>query len=71
LQDLAIPTTIVTSLDDPMIPVEQFNNLFHSPWLTVEIQEHGGHCAFIKNWKFESWASDRISELVATKGLTS
>ncbi|GLS90137.1 alpha/beta hydrolase [Psychromonas marina] len=68
LQKLAIPTTIVTSLDDPIIPAKQFNSLFHSPWLTIEVQEHGGHCAFIKNWKFESWATDRISELVATGG---
>jgi len=71
LQKLAIPTTIITSADDPMIPVQQFELLFHSPSLTIEVQEHGGHCAFIKNWKFESWASDRISELVATKGVTS
>jgi len=67
LQKLAIPTTIITSRDDPMIPVEQFGALFQSASLTIEVQEHGGHCAFIKNWKFESWASDRISELVAAE----
>jgi predicted alpha/beta-fold hydrolase len=67
LQNLAIPTTIVSSLDDPMIPAQQLEQLFHSKWLSIELQDHGGHCAFIKNWKFESWASERICEL--TKNL--
>ena len=65
LKNLAIPTTIITSLDDPMIPAKQLSSLYTSAWLSIELQDHGGHCAFIKNWKFESWASDRISELVA------
>jgi len=65
LDKLEIPTTIVSSVDDPIIPSKQFNRLFSSSWLTIELQEHGGHCAFIKNWKFESWATERISELIA------
>jgi predicted alpha/beta-fold hydrolase len=65
LKNLAIPTTIISSLDDPIIPANQLGNLFKSPWLSVELQQYGGHCAFIKNWKFESWSSDRISELIA------
>lgn len=65
LQTLAIPSSIITSLDDPIIPPRQVKQLFRSKWLCIDIQRHGGHCAFIKNWKFESWASDRISALVA------
>ena len=65
LKELAIPTTIITSLDDPIIPANQLSSLYTSPWLNIELQNHGGHCAFIKNWKFESWASDRISEIAA------
>jgi predicted alpha/beta-fold hydrolase len=61
---LEIPTTIIASLDDPVIPANDFNHLSNSPWLTVELEEKGGHCAFIKNWQFESWGSDRISQLV-------
>ena len=64
LDKLAIPTTIVSSLDDPIIPAKQFDNLFNSSWLSIELQEYGGHCAFIKNWKLESWVSERVSELV-------
>lgn len=63
LKNLAIPTTIISSKDDPMIPFAQFNELCHSKWLTIDLQTHGGHCAFIKNWKFESWVSERIVQL--------
>lgn len=64
LNKIAVPTTVITSADDPMIPMTQVNSLFASPWLTIDVQAKGGHCAFIKNWKFESWATDRIIELV-------
>jgi len=63
LSKLAIPTTIITSEDDPMIPPEHLDNLYQSKWLDIDLQAKGGHCAFIKNWKFESWASERIAEL--------
>ncbi|MEH6454530.1 MAG: alpha/beta fold hydrolase, partial [Psychromonas sp.] len=49
LDKLAIPTTVITSLDDPIIPANQLSQLFKSPWLNIELQQHGGHCAFIKN----------------------
>tara|TARA_R110001583_G_scaffold22377_7_gene84023 strand:- start:25084 stop:26088 length:1005 start_codon:yes stop_codon:yes gene_type:complete len=63
LSKLSIPTTIITSRDDPMIPSEQLDKLYPSDWLSIDLQNHGGHCAFIKNWKFESWVSERIVEL--------
>lgn len=66
LKHLAIPTTIITSKDDPMIPENQLSSLYTSKWLSIDLQEKGGHCAFIKNWKFESWASERIAELAGS-----
>lgn len=63
LSQLAIPTTIITSEDDPMIPAGHLSHLHQSKWLSIDLQTKGGHCAFIKNWKFESWASERIAEL--------
>jgi len=61
LSKLAIPTTIITSLDDPIIPARQLNELFSTSWLTIDLQQWGGHCAFIKNWKLESWVSERVA----------
>lgn len=60
LSKLAIPTTIIISSDDPMIPAKQLNDLFSSEWLSIDLQKNGGHCAFIQNWKLESWASERV-----------
>lgn len=60
LQQLEIPTTIITSLDDPIIPAHQLNDLYDSPFLSIDLQDKGGHCAFIKNWKLESWVCDRV-----------
>jgi predicted alpha/beta-fold hydrolase len=67
LNKISIPTSIITSKDDPMIPSSELSSLYTSKWLTIELQNHGGHCAFIKNWKFESWVSDRIVQLVITE----
>jgi predicted alpha/beta-fold hydrolase len=64
LSGIAIPTNIITSADDPMIPANQLNELYSSKWLNIDVQNYGGHCAFIKNWKLESWVSDRIVEIV-------
>jgi predicted alpha/beta-fold hydrolase len=47
-------------LDDPIIPARQLNDLFSTSWLTIDLQQWGGHCAFIKNWKLESWVSERV-----------
>lgn len=63
LAELSTPTTIITSADDPMIPPAQLKELAPSDYLTVELEEFGGHCAFIKDWSFDSWASDRIVEI--------
>lgn len=60
LNKLAIPTTIIAAQDDPMIPAAQLTQLFSTPFLSFDVQTHGGHCAFIKNWKLESWVNDRI-----------
>lgn len=66
LSTLSFPTTIITSEDDPMIPPKELEALYPSPHLTVELEAYGGHCAFIKNWKLESWVAERI-EAIATQ----
>jgi len=60
LQTLSIPTTIISTEDDPMIPASQLSQLYPSPFLSFDLQASGGHCAFIKNWKLESWVNERI-----------
>lgn len=64
LKGISLPTTIICAEDDPIIPACQLDELIETPWITVEKEIYGGHCAFIKNWKLESWISKRISLLV-------
>jgi predicted alpha/beta-fold hydrolase len=66
LAPLAIPSTILTSADDPVVPVGDFNHLPENPCLELIVTKHGGHCGFLKNWKLESMAED----LIASRFLT-
>jgi predicted alpha/beta-fold hydrolase len=62
LQNLTVPTTILTAADDPVIPIVDFRALTLAPTTELTIAEHGGHCGFIKDWRLGSWAEDFIVE---------
>jgi len=59
---LGVPSTLLTSADDPVVPVADFETLPDNPLLELIITRHGGHCGFLKNWKMESIAEDLIAE---------
>jgi predicted alpha/beta-fold hydrolase len=61
LASLAVPSTLLTSADDPVVPVGDFEDLPANPNLELVVTEHGGHCGFLKNWKLESMAEDLIA----------
>ncbi|MDJ0782195.1 MAG: alpha/beta fold hydrolase [Desulfosarcinaceae bacterium] len=48
LADLAIPTSIVTAADDPIIPVEDFYRLKLNPQTECIVLKYGGHNGFLK-----------------------
>ena len=62
LAPLAVPSTILTSADDPVVPVRDFRELPENPCLELIVTQYGGHCGFLKNWKLESMAEDLIAE---------
>jgi predicted alpha/beta-fold hydrolase len=62
LAQLRVPSTILTSADDPVVPVADFEALPPNPSLELIIARYGGHCGFLKNWKMESIAEDLIAE---------
>jgi predicted alpha/beta-fold hydrolase len=64
LAGLTVPTTILTSEDDPVVPVDDFNGLPDNDNVELLVARYGGHCAFLKNWKMDSWADDLIIERV-------
>jgi predicted alpha/beta-fold hydrolase len=62
LAPLSVPSTILTSADDPVVPVGDFEELPENPALELIVSRYGGHCGFLKNWKLESMAEDLIAE---------
>ena len=62
LAGLEVDATILTAADDPIVPVSDFHELPDNPHLELLISNYGGHCSFLKNWRFESLAEDLIAE---------
>lgn len=58
LAKLTIPSAILTSQDDPIIPIEDFHALQLPPGVRLDITPHGGHCGFIRDWSLRSFAED-------------
>ena len=58
LRDLAMPASILTAADDPVIPVAEFRELELAPDTELTIAPHGGHCGFIRDISLRSWAED-------------
>lgn len=50
LAALTVPTTILTAADDPVIVVDDFEELTPSPFLDVQIERFGGHVGFVDFW---------------------
>lgn len=61
---LAIPVTIITAEDDPVIPVADFRGLKNHDNLTVSIQRYGGHCGFLDPFPFGCWYERRILDII-------
>ncbi|WP_158881074.1 alpha/beta fold hydrolase [Rhodanobacter sp. L36] len=61
LLGMQIPATILTSRDDPVIPVDAFEKLKLPPNVELDIAEHGGHCGFIRGYGMTSFTDDYIA----------
>ena len=61
LAELAVPTTILTTRDDPVIPVDDFEELNLPDHVELDIAPHGGHCGFITGWRFGTFTDDYIA----------
>ncbi|GAB4181550.1 MAG: alpha/beta fold hydrolase [Wenzhouxiangellaceae bacterium] len=55
LAGLQVATTIITAVDDPVVPVSDFHSLTQPPALELRIERAGGHCGFISDWRLHSW----------------
>jgi hypothetical protein len=55
LREIAVPTTIITARDDPIIPEEDFYDLDTGGATRLIIQPYGGHNGFLEGWRLNGW----------------
>lgn len=63
LWDLKVPSWIIASKDDPIIPVADLYDIQERGALTTEIAQYGGHCGFLEKLGGSSWAENRMQEI--------
>lgn len=68
LAPLTVPSTIITSLDDPIIPARDIVRLAPSPALKVVMTRWGGHCGFLDHPARSTWAERRAAAELAPAG---
>jgi uncharacterized protein len=64
LAKLAVPSRIITALDDPIIPAGDLERLAATPALRITATARGGHCGFLDRLARESWADRQIAALL-------
>jgi hypothetical protein len=66
VNQISVPTLILTAQDDPIVPYSLFEStgISSNPRIAFEAPEHGGHCSFISRWPGweRYWAEARIIE---------
>ncbi|HSN72805.1 MAG TPA: alpha/beta fold hydrolase [Steroidobacteraceae bacterium] len=61
---LELPSYILTSLDDPIIPSGDLEQLARSPYLDIVTTPAGGHCGFVERLGGSSWIDRKAAELL-------
>jgi hypothetical protein len=66
LKHIRKPCLILTSQDDPFVPISSFADpvMSENPCIELVVTKHGGHCAFISNERGDArfWAENRVVE---------
>ena len=60
LATLEVRASILTSLDDPIIPAGGLTRLARPPALSVTLARYGGHCGFFERLRGPTWLERRI-----------
>lgn len=70
IDDIAVPTFILTASDDPVIPLEDIEALPKSKYVNTTVLQHGGHCGFIDNKRqscANHWIYNNLQALLNVK----
>lgn len=65
LRAVAVPTTIFSAQDDPVVPAADFAGLPTNGYLHVSLQRYGGHCGFMERFPSGCWYEKQILESLA------
>jgi uncharacterized protein len=60
LRELEVPSRIILSVDDPVIPVEDLDEIAVTPGLQISLSRHGGHCGFVDTVFGPTWIDREI-----------
>ena len=60
LSNLRVPTRLIASADDPVIPVEDLRDLATPRALEIDVLARGGHCAFLESYGLASWVDGAV-----------
>lgn len=55
LAHLTVPARLIAAADDPVIPIADLKDLAVTPALAIDVLAHGGHCAFLEDYRLRSW----------------
>jgi predicted alpha/beta-fold hydrolase len=64
LASLEIPVHVIASVDDPIIPAEDWAELARVPNVTLELARYGGHCGFMRGFARPSWVDETASKVL-------
>lgn len=64
LSSLNVPSVVIASEDDPIIPGQDLRQLARNPKLGVLTTRYGGHCGFLDRWSGERWLDREIAALI-------
>ncbi|HEY2808667.1 MAG TPA: alpha/beta fold hydrolase [Steroidobacteraceae bacterium] len=68
LAELRVPSSIITSLDDPIIPAAGLLQLARPAALALTVTRRGGHCGFFEHLSGPTWLERRILTLLGARG---
>jgi uncharacterized protein len=60
LAGLRVPSMLIAAEDDPVIPVSDLAHVAHSQSLRIVVTPHGGHCAFLHDFRLRSWLDEVV-----------
>jgi predicted alpha/beta-fold hydrolase len=71
LAGLCVPSTMLLSEDDPVIPIDGFDEVAATGSLRLERVPFGGHCGFIDGYGSRTWLNDYFLDAFESAELAS